>query len=105
MVCCGRKAVGGVSQEQAGVLIVHYRKKPVVIEAWQVGSKLPKPSWLVFASADGHGWQYGNADDYADIVTLEGTMRASRDDWIIRGVQGELYPCKPDIFSATYDPA
>lgn len=37
------------------------------------------------------------------IVTLEGTMRADVGDWIIRGVQGELYPCKPDIFEATYE--
>lgn len=38
------------------------------------------------------------------IHTLEGDMRASVDDWIIRGVQGEFYPCKPDIFEATYEP-
>ena len=38
-----------------------------------------------------------------DIPTLEGTMRASMGDWIIRGVKGEFYPCKPDIFAATYD--
>lgn len=37
--------------------------------------------------------------------TLEGTMRVSLGDWIIRGVQGEFYPCKPDIFEATYEPA
>jgi hypothetical protein len=40
-----------------------------------------------------------------EIVTLEGTMRADVDDWIICGVKGELYPCKPDIFEATYEPA
>lgn len=39
------------------------------------------------------------------IPTLEGEMRAEVGDWIIRGVKGELYPCKPDIFEATYDPA
>lgn len=39
------------------------------------------------------------------IDTLEGVMRADPGDWIIRGVKGELYPCKPDIFAATYDPA
>ena len=38
-----------------------------------------------------------------NIVTLEGVMRADIDDWIIRGVKGELYPCKPDIFAATYE--
>ncbi|MEU0761592.1 hypothetical protein ABZ351_18195 [Streptomyces microflavus] len=40
---------------------------------------------------------------FLDIRTLEGVMRASEGDWIIRGVQGEHYPCKPDIFAATYD--
>jgi hypothetical protein len=39
------------------------------------------------------------------IRTLEGGMTASPGDWIIRGVQGEFYPCKPDIFEATYEPA
>lgn len=39
-----------------------------------------------------------------DIKTLEGTMRADVGDWIIQGVKGELYPCKPDIFAATYEP-
>lgn len=40
----------------------------------------------------------------AIISTLEGTMVASSGDWIIRGVKNELYPCKPDIFAATYEP-
>lgn len=39
-----------------------------------------------------------------DIVTIEGIMRADLDDWIICGVKGEIYPCKPDIFEATYEP-
>jgi hypothetical protein len=38
-----------------------------------------------------------------DIVTLEGIMRATSSDWIIKGVKGEFYPCKPDIFEATYE--
>jgi hypothetical protein len=38
------------------------------------------------------------------ISTLEGDLRASPGDWIIRGVKGEFYPCKPDIFAATYEP-
>ena len=42
--------------------------------------------------------------DYLSIKTLEGTMRADQGDWIIRGVKGEIYPCKPEIFVATYDP-
>jgi hypothetical protein len=42
--------------------------------------------------------------DKISIITLEGIMEASPGDWVIRGVKGELYPCKPDIFEATYDP-
>lgn len=79
---------------------MRYRKKPVVIEAWRVGSFEERPEWLV--NADG---VYGPGDTYLQIQTLEGTMHAARGDWIIRGVAGELYPCKPDIFEATYEPA
>lgn len=57
-----------------------YRKKPVVIEAYQTDKEL-------------------------DIETLEGTMHASVGDYIITGVRGEQYPCKPDIFEQTYEPA
>jgi len=57
-----------------------YRKKPVVIEAYQTDKEL-------------------------DIETLEGTMHASVGDYIITGVRGEKYPCKPDIFEQTYEPA
>ena len=56
-----------------------YRKKPIEIEAYQTDKEL-------------------------DIETLEGTMHASVGDWIITGVNGEQYPCKPDIFEKTYEP-
>jgi hypothetical protein len=88
-----------------------FRKKPVVIEAFQLppkcglqGGSEPPPVWLVSAILDG----YVEADlgkDHAIIRTLEGDMRCDVGDWIIRGVKGELYPCKPDIFAATYEPA
>ena len=52
----------------------------------------------------GHPVTYENDQCYL-IPTLEGTMIANNGDWIIRGVKGELYPCKPDIFAATYEPA
>lgn len=55
-----------------------FRKKPVVIEAYQT-------------------------DEELDISTLEGVMHASKGDWIITGVNGEKYPCKPDIFEKTYE--
>lgn len=86
-----------------------YQKKPVVIEAWQLpmdwtgerGSWELLPMWMV------NGTVVANPDHPLSlfIITLEGTMKADPGDWIIRGVQGELYPCKPDIFAATYDPA
>ncbi len=80
-----------------------FRQKPVVIEAVQI-----KPSTF-----DDHhpnpehvcGVRYDPIKRCAVIETLEGTMRAAMGDWIIRDVKGELYPCKPDIFEATYEPA
>ncbi len=75
-----------------------YRKKPVVIDAIQYDGTFP----LDFLR---EGEQVYSADDGLNIDTLEGTMHATVGDWIIRGVQGELYPCKPDIFDATYEPA
>ncbi len=82
---------------------MQFRKKPVVIEAFQWKPKgSPKtngyiPNWFVMSEYDLDG-------DGLLIKTLEGTMRADADDWIIRGVKGEIYPCKPDIFAATYEP-
>jgi hypothetical protein len=77
-----------------------YRKKPVVIEAMQYtgdnGGEV-----LTWANADG----LLDRGEAIEIATLEGTMRADRGDFVIRGVKGELYPCKPDIFAATYEPA
>ena len=56
------------------------------------------PSWLFMSNYELQG-------DSLLIKTPEGTMRADPGDWIIRGVKGEIYPCKPDIFEATYEPA
>lgn len=81
-----------------------FRKKPVVIEAVQyrgIGHRSDFPAWFDLALANGKIQQYR---DYASIQTLEGIMRVDIGDWIIRGVKGELYPCKPDIFAATYEP-
>jgi len=71
-----------------------YRKRPVVIEAFQYRTDGPSavPEWFTDYEWDG---------DVLLIRTLEGTMLADPDDWIIRGVKGEIYPCKPDIFAAT----
>ncbi len=80
-----------------------YRKKPVVIEAVQVTrGNLPE----VAAWANGSDyWGPESPTPAVFIRTMEGEMRADLRDWIIRGVQGEFYPCKPNIFDATYEPA
>jgi hypothetical protein len=96
-----------------------FRKKPVVIDAvkWDGTEQclndvaLPfladgKPDFDHLPSDRMHvhkGIGYTPAMGQLDIPTLEGVMTASPGDWIIRGVQGEFYPCKPDIFEATYE--
>lgn len=82
-----------------------FRKKPVVIEAWQFEAVefMPQPTWLHDAIVRGGVYFQGGETPYYTIKTLEGKMRANPGDWIIRGVKGELYPCKPDIFEATYE--
>lgn len=88
---------------------MQFRKKPVVIEAWcnteELPNRSPCPEWLGKAMEDGTVWFSGGASSYFTIKTLEGEMRADYGDWIIRGIKGELYPCKADIFAATYEPA
>lgn len=84
-------------------MIKKYRKKPVVVSAIQFdgynwrecgdfmsGRAMAYPDWIK---------EY----DRLDIETLEGTMRCEIGDYIIKGVNGEFYPCKPDIFEKTYD--
>lgn len=94
-----------------------FRKKPVEIEAFQMTKKRridnrDWPEWLnkawnkdrgaegsVFPTKKGDG----DCDGTVSIRTLEGEMLVNFDDYIIRGIHGELYPCKPDIFEATYE--
>lgn len=82
-----------------------YRKKPVVIQAMQwdgtVAPGLPITRWIRDNGGQ-YTWTPGTPQHLA-IVTLEGEMVANAGDWIIRGVQGEFYPCRGDIFEATYD--
>jgi hypothetical protein len=78
-----------------------YRKKPVVINAFEYEGQTRFPDWIHEAmekeevTADISGLY---------IETLEGVMKASRGDYVIQGVNGEIYPCKPDIFLKTYEP-
>lgn len=94
----------------------YYRKKAVVIEAFQ-----PKafstdgtlgvyawelwPLWAreAFKKPPGEGIWWDEQGQCLVIATLEGVMKCGEKDWIIRGVKGEIYACKPDIFEATYD--
>ena len=81
-----------------------FRKKPVVIEAMQFTGKMAGAEILEWS--DFSVVLMGRADrPLIEITTLEGTMLADIGDWIIKGVKGEFYPCKPDIFAATYEPA
>ena len=81
---------------------MRYRKKPVVIEAMQfvAGGQSLVESWMIGHYARN---QFGVERGNIQIRTLEGVMTAQPGDWIIRGVKGEFYPCKPDIFNATYE--
>jgi len=83
-----------------------FRKKPVVIEAvhW-LGSSSQFETVLDWASKAKLPMEHRPDDGVIFITTLEGVMCAARGDWIIKGVKGEIYPCKPDIFAATYEPA
>lgn len=76
-----------------------FRKKPVIIEAVQLTAETVDEVIAFCPALKSH--------PAAGIVieTLEGNMIASTGDWIIKGVKGEFYPCKPDIFEATYEPA
>lgn len=78
-----------------------YRKKPVVIEAFKL-EKLGQeyPAWLTEARKSGSITMVPTG---FVISTLEGEMTAQLGDYIIQGVKGEIYPCKPDIFEATYE--
>jgi|JI9StandDraft_1071089.scaffolds.fasta_scaffold1156945_2 hypothetical protein len=95
-----------------------YRKKPVVIEATRVPDLYVEDDQrsivaYVDECVDLAAWCGGISQMMEPpegvaygiyIPTLEGEMRADPGDWIIKGVQGEFYPCKPDIFEATYEP-
>lgn len=80
-----------------------FRKRPVEVDAirWHLGNSADVTDFMgcspIFGS-DGQGRHW------VEIPTLEGVMCAENGDWIIRGIKGEYYPCKPDIFDATYEP-
>ena len=87
---------------------MEYRKKPVVIEAFKYGIDYV-PDWFMDKVTSNEIITYVGTDIrdsseyYCEIKTLEGIMRGNCGDYIIKGVQGEIYPCKPDIFEMTYE--
>lgn len=89
-----------------------YRKKPVEVEAWQFNDTFQTaPEWVKEAVRDGvitvkadmYPSELENRTINLLIKTLEGDMCAEPHDYIIKGIKGELYPCKPDIFEQTYE--
>lgn len=78
-----------------------YRKKPIKIEAVRFMIDDVLPDWFMDRVTD--NIIITHADGTCDIKTLEGTMRADNGDFIILGVNGEVYSCKPDIFEKTYE--
>lgn len=92
------------SSEGRCVPASHRFRKKVVIEAVQLGAVgETEPSWWTKAYTGGAARLF--SDGHAEIDTLEGTIHAEVGDWIIRGVKGELYPCRDDIFRMTYEEA
>jgi hypothetical protein len=97
---------------------MNFRKKPVVIETFQMTyerrvDNTEWPEWLNRAwnttwgqpgAVSSEDFPTSNGTDRLTIYTLEGVHTVEWGDWIIQGVKGELYPCKPDIFELTYEP-
>lgn len=90
---------------------MRYRKKPIEIDAVHYsGSPESRRAVLEFTGVNAPNagtiyWRALPVGGEIVIRTPEGDLIASEGDWIIRGIKGEVYPCKPDIFAATYDPA
>lgn len=86
-----------------------FRKKPVVIEAMPFyGSKESANAvlaWIGTHQGTARRKHPNRPEHGITIETLEGDIFVSPGDWVIRGIKGEFYPCKPDIFEATYEPA
>lgn len=83
--------------------MARFRKKPVVIEAWEFDGRLDFSKTLPKEIKDNVKLFRLNGIGQLLIQTLEGEMKADYGDFIIKGVNGEYYPCKPDIFEKTYE--
>ena len=78
-----------------------YRKKPIIIEAFRFQIDRFAPDWFMDRVKNNTIITY--EDGTCNVKTLEGTMKANKGDYIILGINGEVYPCKPDIFKKTYE--
>lgn len=83
--------------------VLKARKKPVEIETVQYDGENHMEIITWVGEPSNVGATIDKNENFLEINTLEGTMKASKGDYIIKGVQGEFYPCKPDIFEATYE--
>jgi hypothetical protein len=84
-----------------------YRKKPVEVEAIRFEIELHNTGEVAHflgVSIKPNEWEWEELNNVFRIKTLEGRMLVRPGDWIIRGIQGEIYPCRDDIFRATYEP-
>lgn len=81
------------------------RKKPVEVEAFKftLKKKDREPDWFLKEIGNSVIIEQVGAKQEWFIMTLEGKMKISKGDWVIKGVHNEIYPCKPDIFNLTYD--
>lgn len=86
-------------------MVARYRKRAVTIEAHQFNGLEDYLEIMKWMQASGSPLMQGYSTPDMWIQTLEGRMTARPGDWIIKGVVGEFYPCKPDIFAATYESA
>jgi hypothetical protein len=97
-----------MEKELDKILIMEYRKKPVVIEAFKYGID-NIPDWFMDKVTSNEiithvGTDIRDSSEYfCEIKTLEGIMRGNCGDYIIKGIKGEIYPCKSDIFEITYE--
>lgn len=83
-----------------------FRKKPVEVVAYQFGMPATRPQRGPDVNNPGIEWfDWGSSQQHPTVVTLHGRVRVEDGDWVIQGPFGDYWPCKPDIFEATYEPA